>query len=147
MPLLKAFALPVLVAALLLALWAQHQGLRQLQARLTDAVQTQRGYANALSALQQHAEHNSTATARLAGLWQQSQAQQHRRDQQWEQLKREHDDLKGWAESVLPAAVGRLHQRPAITGTAGYRHWLQQGGGLHPAAEQSEPQRGSESGH
>jgi len=41
---------------------------------------------------------------------------------------------KNWAAQPLPALTRRLHQRPAITGTAGYRAFLSGRNTLHPAA-------------
>ncbi|ABX50073.1 hypothetical protein Sbal195_2907 [Shewanella baltica OS195] len=41
-----------------------------------------------------------------------------------EELKRELSDVKVWADAQLPDAIRRLHQRPAISGSAEYRRWL-----------------------
>ncbi len=40
---------------------------------------------------------------------------------------------QNWAAQPLPALTRRLHQRPAITGTAGYRAFLSGRDALHPA--------------
>lgn len=43
-----------------------------------------------------------------------------------EELKRENEDLRRWADSPLPDPVVRLRQRPALTGGESYREWLSQ---------------------
>ncbi|ERK13273.1 putative regulatory protein [Pantoea sp. AS-PWVM4] len=43
-----------------------------------------------------------------------------------EELKRENDELRRWADAPLPDAVIRLRQRPALTGGESYREWLSQ---------------------
>jgi LysB family phage lysis regulatory protein len=144
---LLKFALAGAVAALLVALIAQYQNMRDLRERLEQAEHIRAGYAHAIDQLGQQARDNAADAARLTAQLQQLRLAESRRDQQWEQLKRDHQELKDWAGTVLPAAVQRLHQRPAITGAAEYQHWLQQGHGLRPAPEQPGQQRGSEPGH
>lgn len=41
---------------------------------------------------------------------------------------------QNWAAQPLPALTRRLHERPAITGAAGYRAFLSGRNALHPAA-------------
>jgi len=43
-----------------------------------------------------------------------------------EELKRENEDLRRWADSLLPDPVVRLRQRPALAGGESYREWLSQ---------------------
>ncbi|WP_312153177.1 Rz-like lysis system protein LysB [Lelliottia nimipressuralis] len=43
-----------------------------------------------------------------------------------EELKRENEDLRHWADTPLPADIIRLRERPALTGGAAYREWLSQ---------------------
>lgn len=43
-----------------------------------------------------------------------------------EELKRENEDLRRWADSPLPDPVVRLRQRPALAGGESYREWLSQ---------------------
>ncbi len=51
--------------------------------------------------------------------------QAHATDQLKKKERQRHDPpLQSWAAQPLPAAARRLHQRPAITGADGYRHWL-----------------------
>lgn len=144
---LLKFALAGAVAALLVALIAQYQNMRDLRERLEQAEHIRAGYAHAIDQLGQQARDNAADAARLTAQLQQLRLAESRRDQKWEQLKRDYQGLKDWADTVLPAAVERLHQRPELTGAAEYQHWLQQSGGLHSAPEQPADQRGSESGH
>lgn len=51
-----------------------------------------------------------------------------------EGLKRENAELREWADQPLPAAARRLRERPAITGAAGYQHWLSRRDALPAAA-------------
>jgi len=41
-----------------------------------------------------------------------------------EELKRENEDLRRWADAPLPDPVVRLRQRPALAGGKSYREWL-----------------------
>lgn len=41
-----------------------------------------------------------------------------------EELKRENDELRRWADAPLPDPVIRLRQRPALAGGHSYREWL-----------------------
>lgn len=130
--------LPLSVIAALAAvatLWFQHKSLTATQKQLQQAEQQRDGYAHAVGQLSKLALANAEDAARLTGQLQTLQQHSHRRDQQWETLKREHEELKEWAERRLPADIGRLHQRPALTGAADYQRWLQQSHGLHPAGE------------
>ncbi|ELJ4753096.1 LysB family phage lysis regulatory protein, partial [Salmonella enterica] len=43
-----------------------------------------------------------------------------------EELKRENEDLRRWADTPLPADIIRLRERPALAGGAAYREWLSQ---------------------
>ncbi|MCW9998280.1 Rz-like lysis system protein LysB [Escherichia coli] len=46
------------------------------------------------------------------------------RKERFEELKRENEDLRRWADTPLPADIIRLRERPALTGGAAYRQWL-----------------------
>lgn len=56
----------------------------------------------------------------------------HQRQNRIEELKRENDDLRRWADTILPPDVVRLRERPAITGGAAYREWLSKGDSMPP---------------
>jgi len=46
------------------------------------------------------------------------------RQRKIEELKRENEDLRRWADAALPDPVVRLRQRPALSGGESYREWL-----------------------
>ncbi|HHL4994522.1 TPA: Rz-like lysis system protein LysB [Escherichia coli] len=46
------------------------------------------------------------------------------RQRRIEELKRENEDLRRWADTPLPADIIRLRERPTLTGGAAYRQWL-----------------------
>lgn len=76
------------------------------------------------------------ATQRLDQLALQQTLSNLRQAQATDQLKkkeRRRDDPTHatWAAQPLPDAARRLHQRPAITGAAGYRQWLSSRDALH----------------
>ncbi|MDO6525442.1 Rz-like lysis system protein LysB [Motilimonas sp. 1_MG-2023] len=138
---IKLFAI-LGVAALVLVLtavtWGQHQTLvaeRKMQVVLKATVTEQ---ASVISVLETHALRNAQDSAELNKTLQQVQALASEGRQTWEKLKRENNDFKKWAESVLPADAIRLRQRPAITGADGYKSWLQQSNSLHPTSQPSD---------
>lgn len=69
-------------------------------------------------------ETNSRAQAQLYAAAEQTNTLLHSRQRQIEELKRENDELRRWADSALPADIIRLRDRPALTGGAAYRQWL-----------------------
>ncbi len=76
------------------------------------------------------------ATQRLDQLALQQTLSNLRQAQATDQLKkkerrREDPTHATWAAQPLPDAARRLHQRPAITGAAGYRQWLSGRDALH----------------
>jgi len=48
------------------------------------------------------------------------------RQRKIEELKRDNETLRRWADTGLPDAVVRLRQRPALAGGESYRQWLSQ---------------------
>jgi LysB family phage lysis regulatory protein len=56
------------------------------------------------------------------------------RQRRIEELKRENDELRIWADSRLPDAVVRLRARPAIAGGESYREWLSQNHPVPPGS-------------
>lgn len=61
------------------------------------------------------------------------------RQQQIEDLTRENQELRGWADQLLPAAARGLRQRPDLTGAAAYRQWLSGRGAVPTAADPAGP--------
>jgi LysB family phage lysis regulatory protein len=64
-----------------------------------------------------------------------------KRERTIEELKRENDELRKWADQPLPDAARRLRERPALTGAAAYRDWLSGRSAVPPASDQPHQQR------
>lgn len=69
-------------------------------------------------------ETNSREQMRLYAAAEQTTALLRHRQHRIEELKRENEDLRRWADTPLPADIIRLRERPAIAGGAAYRIWL-----------------------
>ncbi|MEX5581448.1 Rz-like lysis system protein LysB [Pseudomonas lurida] len=59
-----------------------------------------------------------------------------KRERTIEELKRENDELRNWADQPLPDAARRLRERPALSGAAAYRDWLSGRNTVLPAGDQ-----------
>jgi LysB family phage lysis regulatory protein len=77
-------------------------------------------------------ETNSREQMRLYATAEDTRALLHQRQNRIEELKRENEDLRRWADTLLPPDVVRLRERPAITGGAAYREWLSKGDAVPP---------------
>lgn len=78
------------------------------------------------------AETNSRAQMRLYAAAEQTAALLRHRQHRIEELKRENEDLRRWADTPLPADIIRLRERPALAGGAAYREWLSQSDAVQP---------------
>jgi len=77
-------------------------------------------------------ETNSREQMRLYAAAEQTTALLHHRQHRIEELKRENEDLRRWADTPLPADIIRLRARPAFAGGAAYREWLSQSDAVQP---------------
>lgn len=77
-------------------------------------------------------ETNSREQVRLYAAAEDTRALLHQRQSRIEELKRENEDLRRWADALLPPDVVRLRERPALTGGAAYREWLSKGDAVPP---------------
>ena len=77
-------------------------------------------------------ETNSRAQMRLYAAAEQTTALLRNRQHRIEELKRENEDLRRWADTPLPADIIRLRERPALAGGAAYREWLSESDGVQP---------------
>lgn len=134
-----------LVAALALLIWHQ-------QTRI-DAAQASRELANERA---EQAEENATrhqanaavlaatlSTERTAQTTLQNQITTLRtalatRQRDIEELKRENQELRDWADQPLPAAARRLRERPSLTGADAYRDWLSRRDAVRAAGDGAE---------
>lgn len=78
------------------------------------------------------AETNSREQMRLYAAAEQTSALLRHRQHRIEELKRENEDLRRWADTPLPADIIRLRERPAFAGGAAYREWLSQSDAVPP---------------
>ncbi len=127
-----------LVGALCLLIWVQQQRIEAAQTRAdlaSERLQTaQQRNANQAATITRIT--SEVAAQRLdqqalqltiAGLH-----QAHATDQLKKKERRREDPTHAtWAAQPLPDAARRLHERPAITGAAGYRQWLSGRDALH----------------
>lgn len=137
-----------LLGALALLIWAQQQ-------RIDVAVGKAERANDAAKTAREDADRNlATASTLAETLKQERDAQSHLRAQQdqlrqslakrertIEELKRENDELRNWADQPLPDAARRLRERPAFTGAAAYRDWLSGRDAVPPAGDQPLQQR------
>jgi LysB family phage lysis regulatory protein len=77
-------------------------------------------------------ETNSRAQMRLYAAAEQTSALLRNRQHRIEELKRENEDFRRWADTPLPADIIRLRERPALAGGAAYREWLSQSDAVQP---------------
>ncbi|MCM7406401.1 Rz-like lysis system protein LysB [Enterobacter cloacae] len=79
-------------------------------------------------------ETNSREQMRLYAAAEHTTALLRNRQHRIEELKRENEDLRRWADTPLPADIIRLRERPALAGGAAYREWLSQSDAVQPDA-------------
>lgn len=128
----------LLIITLALAVWIQQQRIDAAQAQADLATER-------LQTTQQRNARQATTITRLTSevaaqrLDQQALQmtiadlrQAHGTDQLKKKERRREDPTHAtWAAQPLPDAARRLHERPAITGAAGYRQWLSGRDALH----------------
>lgn len=132
-----------LLGALVLLIWVQETRIDVAEGKTEqaqDAAKTARDEANRnlktantlADSLKQ--ERNAQGTLRA----QQDQLRQSlaTRERTIEELKRENDELRKWADQPLPDSARRLRERPALTGAAAYRDWLSGRGAVPTTGDQ-----------
>lgn len=138
-----AAAIALLMLALGLGNYLQHQQLQNLRERTAIAEQTARNNLAIIDTLEQH------ATAQRASLQALNRTQNSLREAlslreiTIKQLERDNENYRHWAAVELPDAAARLRQRPAITGANAYRQFLSGPepvpAAAHSAAEKRRP--------
>jgi LysB family phage lysis regulatory protein len=120
-----------LVAALALLIW--HQQTRIDAAEAHKALADERAEQAEQIAAQHQANADTLAatlaTERTAQAQLQTRTDELRtllaaRQRDIEELKRENQELRDWADQPLPLAARRLRERPALSGADAYRDWL-----------------------
>ena len=143
---IQPFAGYLIVAAIGIAL-TMAGVIYQQQERLNKLLQTQGAMLQSLTQtsqsyfdLKQLSAENQQAQAELRTQLASVNSTSQYRKNKIEELKRELSDVKAWADTLLPDAIRRLHQRPAISGSAEYRRWLSTRDPLPVAGEQPHQQ-------
>lgn len=77
-------------------------------------------------------ETNSREQMRFYAAAEQTTTLLRNRQHRIEELKRENEDLRRWADTPLPADIIRLRERPSLAGGTAYREWLSQSDALQP---------------
>ncbi|ELS8099702.1 TPA: Rz-like lysis system protein LysB [Escherichia coli] len=77
-------------------------------------------------------ETNRRAQTQLYAAAEETSALLRSRQRLIEELKRENENLRRWADTPLPADIIRLRDRPALAGGAAYREWLSQSDAVPP---------------
>ena len=100
---------------------------------------------NQLISLSILTETNNREQARLYAEAEQTSVLLRQRQHRIEELKRENEDLRRWADTPLPADIIRLRERPTLTGGAAYRQPCRLGqaaprtnGGLNALLDETE---------
>ncbi|MCS6120501.1 peptidase [Shewanella baltica] len=147
---IQPFAGYLIVAAIGITLtmagmiYLQQERLNKLQqtqgAMLQSLTQTSQSYFD----LKQLSAENQQAQAELRTQLASVKSTSQYRQNKIEELKRELSDVKAWADTLLPDSIHRLHQRPAINGSAEYRRWLSTRDPLSVAGEQPYQQSGDQ---
>lgn len=132
-------ALAVILALVVLALGWQSWRMKEasqtieLQGRVLKTTGEKLAKTNSqLIALSILSETNNREQARLYAAAESTNALLRSRQRRIEELKRENEDLRRWADTLLPADVIRMRERPALAGGAAYREWLSQSDAVPP---------------
>ncbi|WP_263054234.1 Rz-like lysis system protein LysB [[Curtobacterium] plantarum] len=126
-------ALAVIVLILLLVTGVQSYRLNSAHGRIGAQQTTIEGQGKKLSqknsqliALNILTQTSSQAQTQLYAAAERNGQMLRDRQRKIEELKRENEELRRWADAVLPDPVVRLRQRPALSGGESYRKWLSQ---------------------
>ncbi|HBO3998776.1 TPA: LysB family phage lysis regulatory protein [Pseudomonas aeruginosa] len=137
-----------LLGALGLLLWVQQQRIDLAQARLGQAELARKAsdaqlsrQAGTITALEAALSRERQAQADLDQQRQQLRQALAIRERLIEDLKRDDEPYRQWADQLLPDVARRLQQRPAITGAAAYHQWLSRRDALQPGVSGTEGQR------
>ncbi|GKJ71852.1 Rz-like lysis system protein LysB [Klebsiella pneumoniae] len=132
-------ALAVILALVVLALgwqsWRMKEASQTIERQGRDLKTTGEKLAKTnsqLIALSILSETNNREQARLYAAAESTNALLRSRQRRIEELKRENEDLRRWADTLLPADIIRMRERPALAGGTAYREWLSQGDAVPP---------------
>ncbi|HDH1771165.1 TPA: Rz-like lysis system protein LysB [Klebsiella pneumoniae] len=136
--------LALILAALGLQSWRMNEASQTIELQGRDLKTTGEKLAKTnsqLIALTIRSETNNREQARLYAAAESTNALLRSRQRRIEELKRENEDLRRWADTLLPAGVIRMRERPALAGGTAYREWLSQSDAVPPGKVDGTHQR------
>jgi LysB family phage lysis regulatory protein len=137
----------LLIAAILIyanyykVLAAENQG------KLRSTEQQLAGQSKVLAAYREQSQKNAELVAEQQSVVASLSSEATVRRQRARQLELENEQIKHWADTLLPDGVARMRVRPAITGAKAYYEWLSEGNSVHSAGSQPTGQQGPELQH
>ncbi len=144
----------LLIAAVLIyanhykVLAAENQGkASQLQEKLTSTEQQLVGQSKVLDAYREQSQKNADLAAEQQSVVASLSSEATVRRQRVRQLESENEQIKRWADTLLPDGVARMRVRPAITGAKAYYQWLSEGNSVRSAGSKPTGQQGHELQH
>lgn len=144
----------LLIAAILIyanhykVLAAENQGkASQLQEKLESTEQQLAGQGKVLAAYREQSQKNAELAAEQQSVVASLNGEAAVRRQRLRQLESENEQIKLWADTLLPDGVARMRVRPAITGAKAYYKWLSEGNSVRASGIQPTGQQGPELQH
>ena len=144
----------LLIAAILIyanhykVLAAEDQGkARQLQEKLESTEQQLARQIKVLSAYRAQSQKNAELVAEQQSVVASLNGEAAVRRQRLRQLESENEQIKLWADTLLPDGVARMRVRPAITGAKAYYKWLSEGNSVRASGIKPTGQQGPELQH
>jgi LysB family phage lysis regulatory protein len=131
----------LLVAVLTLFAWLQRQTLAQQETTLKTYGAVIESQGKQIGDLAERLTSQRLDLAALTAQQEGFRAALDERELDFERLKDEDSEVRRWADTVLPAGIVRLQQRPAITGAAGYDQYLRTRDALHATGQPAEDKR------
>lgn len=151
-PITRTIVIGALVALLIAAalLYAEHYKVMtaELQnkaddyrAQLTASERQLVGQSKVLSAYREQSQKNAELAAQQQAIVASLAGEASVRRQHLRQLESENEQIKRWADTMLPDDIARMRVRPAIAGAKAYHQWLSEGNPVRAAGQQSGEQR------
>lgn len=144
----------LLIAAVLLyanhykVLAVENQGkASQLREKLESTERDLAGQNRVLAAYREQSQKNAELAAEQQLLVASLSSEASVRRQRVRQLESENEQIKRWADTLLPDGVARMRVRPAITGAKAYYQWLSEDNSVRSAGNQPTSQQGPELQH
>ena len=131
----------LLAAALALVAWLQHQTVGQQETTLKAYGSVIESQGKQIGDLADRLISQRLDIAALASQQEGFRAALDEREFNFERLKNEDSEVRGWADTVLPDGIVRLQQRPAVSGAAGYAEYLRTRDALHAPSQPAENKR------